>query len=144
MRRITAYVVFAAIYGGLLFLVELAADQFTSGSLGSAATWAAPFAAAPFALLGALRLGHLSNRGLAVTSVILAACACVATVGILVALAVPVVGGPTFEYTAGMFVSYFTMGGWRLLLSFGLLVVAPLLWAASFRSRHSSAPRAAD
>lgn len=143
MRPFTAYVVFAMIYGGLLLLAGFAADQFNSTALGSAVTWIAPFAAAPFALLSAIRLGDLSNLGIAVTSIILAACACVATVGLLVANAVPAVGGPSLEYIAGMFASYFTIGGWRLLLSFGLLVAVPLLWAAPLEARRLPTSQAA-
>ena len=143
MKRITAYVVFAAVYGGLLLLAGFAASQFNSKALGSTVTWVAPLAAAPLALLIAARLERLSNLGIAVTSIILAVCACVATVGIFIAMAVPVVGGPTFEYIARMFASYFTIGGWSCCLAFGLLVAAPLLWATLFLSRRSPAPSAA-
>lgn len=142
MRHIAAYVVFAVVYGGQLLLAGFAADQLNSKALEAAMPWAAPFATAPFALLIAMRLGYLSNLGIAVTSFMLGVCACVATVGILVA-AVPIVGEPTFEYVIGMFASYFIIGGWKLALGFILLVAAPLLWSISFLGRRLPVTRAA-
>ena len=135
MTRLTAYFVFAGIYGGLLLLAGFAADELNSEVLGAAATWSAPFAAAPLALMASMRLRHLSNVGIAFSSVILAVIACTATIGILLAIAIPVAGSLTFEFVAGMFTSYFTIGGWRLLLSFGLLLAAPLLWAPPLQRR---------
>jgi len=143
MTRITPYVVFAIAYGALLLLVGLAADQLGSEALMAAVGWSAPFAIAPLALLVAMRLGHLSSLGVAITSAIVAVIIGAATVGILIAVAVPVVGGPTLDYIAGMFASYFTIGGWRLLLSFGFFVAAPLLWSLLLLSRQAPSAQAA-
>jgi len=143
MRRISPYIVFAISYGTLLLLVGLAADQLGSEALTAAVGWSVPFAVAPLALLVAMRLGHLSSPGVAITSAILAAIIGAATVGILIAIAVPVVGRPTLDYITSMFASYFTIGGWRLLLSFGLLVAAPLLWAPLLLSRQAPSAQAA-
>jgi hypothetical protein len=130
MRRPIAYVVFAGIYGGLLLSAGFAADQFKSEALGGAVTWAAPFAVAPFALLTAMRLGRLSKLGLVATSLMLMVCTWAATVAILVAIAVPVVGGPAYEYVAGMFASYFVIGGGQLLLS------SVFLWQPLYFGQH--------
>jgi len=143
MRRITPYIAFAFGYGALLLLAGLAADQLGSGALTAAVGWLAPFAVAPLALLAAVRLGHLSSSGVAITSAILAVVIGAATVGILIAIAVPAVGRPTVHYIASMFASYFAIGGWRLLLSFGIFVAAPLLWGLLLLSRPAHTARAA-
>lgn len=141
--RITKYMLFASIYGVLLLAVSLAADQLGSASFAAATGWVAPFAVAPLALLAAARVGHLTKPGIAVTSVILAAVMCLTTVGILIAVAVPVVGGPTLDDIARMFSSYFTIGGWGLLLGFVALVAAPLLWETVLASIKGSRETAA-
>jgi hypothetical protein len=143
MRRLAAYFVFAAIYGGLLLLAGFIADQFRSEALRDVAGWAVPFAAAPLALLAAMRLGSLSRMGIAASSTILATVMCLTTVAILIAIAVPAVGEPTLDYIASMFASYFTIGGWGLLLSFVLFVAAPLLWAVALTSIKASSATAA-
>lgn len=142
MRRLAAYFVFAVVYGGLLLLASFLADQVRPEAR-DVAGWIAPFAAAPLALLAAMRLGSLSRTGIAASSTILAAVVCLATVALLVAIAVPAVGEPTLDYVAGMFASYFTIGGWRLLFSFVLFVAAPLLWAVALTSIKASSATAA-
>lgn len=143
MTRVIPYVVFAMTYGALLLLGGLAADQLRSEALAAAVGWSAPFAIAPLALLVAMRLGHINSLGVAITSTIVAVIMGAATIGILIAIAVPVIGGPTIDYIASMFVSYFTFGGWRLLLSFGLFVAAPLLWALLLLGRQAPSAQAA-
>lgn len=144
MRRFAACIVFAIIYGLLLLLTGIATDQFGPGAFGVAAGWIAPFVAAPLALMVATRFGRLTYLGVAITSTILAALVVLTTVGILVAIAVPAVGGPTLGYIVSMFASYFTIGGWRLVLSLVLFIAVPPLWLALLLSlKTSRAPAAA-
>lgn len=90
-----------------------------------------------------MRLGQLSIRGVAITSILLAVVIAATTVGILIAIAVPVVGGPTIEYIARTFASYFAIGGWRLLLSFASFIAAPLLWRPLLQICHARSARTA-
>ena len=144
MRRFAAYIMFAATYVVLVLIAGIAADQAGSETLRVATGWVAPFAAAPLALMVAARFGRLGCLGVAVTSTIVAAFAVLANVGVFVAIAVPVVGGPTISYLADMFASYFTIGGWRLLLGFVLITAAPPLWVVLLMGlRASRAPAAA-
>lgn len=144
MKHLTAYMVFAALYGGLQLAAVVALDRPGSEAFAAAAGWAMPFAAAPLALLAAARFGRLTRPGVAVASVGLALLVCCMTVAVSFAVAIPALGGPDPGHLGGMFVSYFTIGGWRLLLGLVLFVAAPLLWATWLPGLEASrAPAAA-
>lgn len=142
MKRATPYVVFIAAYAGLLLLAGFAALSFDSTALDFISTWVAPLVVAPLALLLAMRLGRPSSVGIAVSSLAFATGVCVATVGVFIVIAIPT-GELTVPQAFGMFPTYFSIGGgWMLLLSYLLVIGAPVLWSA-FLLRPRIATRSA-
>lgn len=131
MKRFIPYITFVATYGGLLLLAGLAARAVDAGALDFISVWIAPVVAAPIALLLAKRSGQPTRLGIGVSALAFAACICIATVGIFIIIAVPT-GVLTVVQALGMFPTYFSLGGWTLLLSYLLVIAAPLPWSVFF------------
>lgn len=131
MKRFTPYIIFVATYGGLLLLAGLAALVVDAATLYFINAWIAPVVAAPIALLLAMRSGQPTHLGIGISAFAFAACICLATVGVFIVIAIPT-GVLTTVQALGMFPTYFSLGGWSLLLSYLLLIAAPLLWSVIF------------
>lgn len=138
MARMSPNITFFLAYAGLGALAFIALDQVDSKELARILAWLVPVVTAPLAIQVARRAGAVSTTGVAIAAVTLAACVCIATVGVFVAIAVPAVGAIGPGYVARAFRRYFTLGGWPLLLDYGFLIVSPLAWAALLRGRQSA------
>lgn len=141
MRRFTPHVAFFFVYAGLLHLAGFAVEQVGLKTFGDTIGWIAPFFAAPIALLAAGRFGRMGGAGVAVTSSLLVVLVSIAIVGILVWIAIPVVGPVDVDYVLRAFKRYFTLGGWSLLWSALIMVGAPLLWSRILPGRPAASMR---
>ena len=143
MRRTLPYLVFAIAYAGLGFVASFVVGQLGTGAVGAMLMWWLPLAVAPLALLVSSRLGTLTSAGVALTSFIVVLCVVAAILLILVAIAVPTVGPPTFAYVAQTFTRFVQLSGWLLWLNAFMLVVVPWLWSLLPFWRRSHTTRAA-
>ena len=143
MPRTIPYVVFAIAYAGLALGASFAVGKLGTGLVGSILMWWLPLAAAPLALLVSSRLGKLTSTGVALTSFIVVLCVVATSLLILVAIAVPTVGPPTFAYVAQTFVRFVQLSGWLLWLNAFMLVLVPWLWSLFLFRRKSHTTMAA-
>jgi hypothetical protein len=144
MKRIIPHIAFFFAYAALLFLWGFIAEQLGLDETDNPLWRIAPFVAAPLALLVAMRLGDIGSVGVAVASVLLVFLTCAATVAILVAIAVPIVGGPTPGYVWHAIVTFLSLGGWPLLSAAFTLVAAPVLWSVFLQARRRAILREAS
>ena len=135
MKRIAPYAAFAAAYLALGLLAAFVGDRLSPGTFTSIVSWTGSFAIAPFAVLAAMRLGRPSHAGIAATSLVLAVAIFAASIGILIALALPALDAPMPGYIRHTVANIFTIGGWRLPLSAVLFVAAPVLWSVFLQRR---------
>lgn len=140
MTRVMPHVAFFLSYAGLGILATTALGEIGSNELTGLLAWAVPVVVAPLALLTARAVGTITIVGVAVAALSLAVCLFVATVGILVAIAVPVIGPATPGHVTRAFGGYLALGGWRLLFSLCLFVAAPVAWSALLFGGHRADP----